>query len=68
MLCLNGLGLASGNTLVGVASTLITCAAYGYRIHVEDAMLIRNILAFHVQVMRRGNDLIYLMMRCRCRT
>lgn len=39
LLCLNGIGLASGNTLVLVASIVITCAAYGYRIRVEDAML-----------------------------
>jgi protein-S-isoprenylcysteine O-methyltransferase Ste14 len=41
LLCLNGIGLASGNTLVVVASILATGAAYWYRIHVEDAMLIR---------------------------
>jgi protein-S-isoprenylcysteine O-methyltransferase Ste14 len=41
LLCLNGIGLASGNTLVVVASILITCAAYCYRICVEDAMLVK---------------------------
>ena len=41
LLCLNGIGLASGNTLVAVASILATCAAYWYRIRVEDAMLIK---------------------------
>jgi protein-S-isoprenylcysteine O-methyltransferase Ste14 len=41
LLCLNGIGLASGNSLVVGASILITGAAYGYRIRVEDAMLIR---------------------------
>jgi protein-S-isoprenylcysteine O-methyltransferase Ste14 len=41
LLCLNGIGLASGNTMVVLASILITGAAYGYRIRVEDAMLIR---------------------------
>jgi protein-S-isoprenylcysteine O-methyltransferase Ste14 len=41
LLCLNGIGLASGNNLVVGASILITGAAYGYRIRVEDAMLIR---------------------------
>jgi protein-S-isoprenylcysteine O-methyltransferase Ste14 len=41
LLCLNGIGLASGSTLVVVASILATGAAYWYRIHVEDAMLIR---------------------------
>jgi protein-S-isoprenylcysteine O-methyltransferase Ste14 len=41
LVCLNGIGLASGNALVVVASILITCAAYYYRIRVEDAMLIK---------------------------
>ena len=41
LLCLNGIGLASGNTLVVTASIIVTGAAYGYRIRVEDAMLIR---------------------------
>src|SRR5579864_1423264 len=41
LLCLNGIGLASGNTLVIAASILITCAAYDYRIRMEDAMLIK---------------------------
>jgi protein-S-isoprenylcysteine O-methyltransferase Ste14 len=41
LLCLNGIGLASGNTLVVIASIFATSAGYGYRIHVEDAMLIQ---------------------------
>jgi len=41
LLCLNGIGLASGNTLVIAASILATGVAYSYRIHVEDAMLIK---------------------------
>ena len=40
LLCLNGIGVASGNAITAIASVVITCAAYGYRIHVEDAMLI----------------------------
>jgi protein-S-isoprenylcysteine O-methyltransferase len=40
LLCLNGIGLASGNTLVAVASIVITGVAYAYRIRVEDAMLV----------------------------
>ncbi len=40
LLCLNGLALASGNALVFVASVVTTLAAYAYRIHVEDAMLV----------------------------
>jgi protein-S-isoprenylcysteine O-methyltransferase Ste14 len=41
LLCLNGIGLASGNALVVVAAILATGAAYWYRIRVEDAMLIK---------------------------
>jgi protein-S-isoprenylcysteine O-methyltransferase Ste14 len=40
LLCLNGIGLASGNTLVVIVSIFATGGAYWYRIHVEDAMLI----------------------------
>ena len=40
LLCLNGIALASGNTLVLIASIVVTCAAYRYRIRVEDAMLV----------------------------
>lgn len=40
LLCLNGIALASGNAPVLAASIVTTCAAYAYRIHIEDAMLI----------------------------
>lgn len=40
LLCLNGIGLASGNTFTVVASVVVTFAAYRYRIRVEDAMLV----------------------------
>jgi protein-S-isoprenylcysteine O-methyltransferase Ste14 len=40
LLTLNGIGLASGNAAVLVASIVATLAAYAYRIHVEDAMLV----------------------------
>ena len=40
LLCLNGIALASGNTVVLLASLLATGGAYRYRIMVEDAMLI----------------------------
>lgn len=40
LLCLNGIALASGNALVLAASIATTYAAYAYRIHVEDAMLV----------------------------
>ena len=40
LLCLNGVALASGNWVTLVASLLVTSAAYGYRIKVEDEMLV----------------------------
>jgi protein-S-isoprenylcysteine O-methyltransferase Ste14 len=40
LMCLNGIGLASGNTLVLLASITATFVAYAYRIRVEDAMLV----------------------------
>jgi protein-S-isoprenylcysteine O-methyltransferase len=40
LLCLNGIALASGDTLVLLASIAATSAAYAYRIRVEDAMLV----------------------------
>jgi len=40
LLTLNGVALASGNWVTLLASLVITIAAYGYRIKVEDEMLI----------------------------
>jgi protein-S-isoprenylcysteine O-methyltransferase len=40
LLTLNGIALATGNAAVFVASLLVMCAAYAYRIRVEDAMLV----------------------------
>jgi protein-S-isoprenylcysteine O-methyltransferase Ste14 len=40
LLCLNGIALSSGNSATLLASILATSAAYGYRIKVEDEMLI----------------------------
>jgi protein-S-isoprenylcysteine O-methyltransferase Ste14 len=42
LLCLNGIGLASGNTLAVTASIVVTIAAYLYRIRKEDAMLVKT--------------------------
>jgi protein-S-isoprenylcysteine O-methyltransferase len=42
LLCLNGIGLASGNTVVLIASIVITSAAYYYRIRTEEAMLLAS--------------------------
>jgi len=40
LLCLNGIALASGNSITLLASLAGTCAAYSYRVKVEDTMLI----------------------------
>lgn len=40
LLCLDGIALASGDTLVLLASIAAMLAAYTYRIRVEDAMLV----------------------------
>jgi len=40
LLCLNGLGLASGNAMVFLATVIATTAAYAYRIRVEEEMLV----------------------------
>jgi protein-S-isoprenylcysteine O-methyltransferase Ste14 len=40
LLCLNGIALASGNSVTLLASLLATWGAYSYRIRVEDAMLV----------------------------
>jgi protein-S-isoprenylcysteine O-methyltransferase Ste14 len=40
LLCLNGIALASGNWVTLLASLAATCAAYSYRVWVEEAMLI----------------------------
>jgi len=40
LLCLDGVALASGNWVTLLASLVATFAAYGYRIRVEDEMLV----------------------------
>jgi len=40
LMCLNGLGLASGNTVIFLAGLVATIAAYTYRIRVEEEMLV----------------------------
>ena len=40
LLCLNGIGLASGNAVIFVASIVATLAAYAHRIRAEEAMLV----------------------------
>lgn len=43
LLCLNGIALASGNFIALGASLVATCAAYRYRIEVEDEMLVASL-------------------------
>jgi protein-S-isoprenylcysteine O-methyltransferase Ste14 len=40
LLCLNGLGLASGNAVIFISGFAATIAAYTYRIRVEEEMLV----------------------------
>ena len=40
LMCLTGIGLASGNAVVFLASMVVTITAYTYRIRVEDEMLV----------------------------
>jgi protein-S-isoprenylcysteine O-methyltransferase Ste14 len=40
LMCLNGLGLASGNTVIFLATLVATITAYVYRIRVEEEMLV----------------------------
>jgi protein-S-isoprenylcysteine O-methyltransferase Ste14 len=40
LMCLNGLGLASGNAVVFLAALVATITAYTYRIRVEEEMLV----------------------------
>ena len=42
LLCLNGIGLASGNLVIVLASLAATITGYAYRIRVEDAMLVKT--------------------------
>jgi protein-S-isoprenylcysteine O-methyltransferase Ste14 len=58
LLCLNGIALASGDLLVVIASLAATGAAYAYRIHVEDAMLIERFGLSYVNYRRQVRALI----------
>jgi protein-S-isoprenylcysteine O-methyltransferase Ste14 len=40
LMCLTGIGLASGNAVVFLASMVVTITAYTYRIRVEEEMLV----------------------------
>jgi protein-S-isoprenylcysteine O-methyltransferase Ste14 len=49
LFCLNGIALASGNWTVLLASLAATAAAYGYRIKVEDQMLVAALGAAYAE-------------------
>lgn len=49
LLCLNGIALASGNSVTLLASLAATCAAYSYRVKVEDAMLLAALGASYAE-------------------
>jgi protein-S-isoprenylcysteine O-methyltransferase Ste14 len=49
LLCLNGIALASGNWVIVLASLAATSAGYGYRIKVEDEMLVESLGASYAQ-------------------
>lgn len=58
LLCLNGVALASGNVLALIASLLATCAAYAYRIKVEDQMLLQSLGASYAEYRSQVGALI----------
>ncbi|HEY7902688.1 MAG TPA: isoprenylcysteine carboxylmethyltransferase family protein [Casimicrobiaceae bacterium] len=58
LLCLNGIALASGNSIVLAASLLATSAAYRYRIKVEEDMLAGSLGNDYADYRRRVGALI----------
>ncbi len=60
LLCLNGIAMASGSAVVLLASIAATLAAYAYRIHVEDEMLVRTFGEPYAAYRREVNALMPL--------
>ena len=60
LMCLNGLAIASGSALVLLASIAATFLAYGYRIKVEDEMLVRAFGEPYAAYRREVNALLPL--------
>jgi len=58
LLCLNGVALASGNWVTVLASVAATSAAYGYRIKVEDEMLVSSLGPSYAQYRREVGALL----------
>lgn len=58
LLCLNGIAVASGELLVVMISIAMTGAAYAYRIHVEDTMLVARFGASYERYCREVHSLI----------
>jgi protein-S-isoprenylcysteine O-methyltransferase Ste14 len=58
LLCLNGIALASGNSVTLIASLLATSSAYSYRIKVEDEMLVASLGAAYAEYKRQVRALL----------
>jgi protein-S-isoprenylcysteine O-methyltransferase Ste14 len=63
LMCLNGLGLASGNLVVCLASLVATIAAYTYRIRVEEEMLVKAFGDSYVRYQREVPALLPFLRR-----
>jgi protein-S-isoprenylcysteine O-methyltransferase len=58
LLCLNGIALAAGNLIALLASLAATLAAYGYRIGVEDQMLMAAFGSSYTEYRRQVRALL----------
>jgi protein-S-isoprenylcysteine O-methyltransferase len=58
LLCLNGIALASGNSITLLASIVATSAAYCYRIQVEDKMLVAALGPSYAEYRRQVGALL----------
>ena len=58
LLCLNGIAVASGNSVTLLASLLATWGAYSYRIRIEDAMLVAAFGRFYGEYRRQVRALV----------
>jgi protein-S-isoprenylcysteine O-methyltransferase Ste14 len=58
LLCLNGIALASGNSVTLLASLAVTCGAYSYRVRVEDAMLVAALGPSYAEYRRQVGALL----------
>src|SRR5438067_3050068 len=58
LLCLNGIAVASGNSVTLLASLATTWGAYSYRIRVEDAMLVAAFGHFYGEYRRQVRALV----------